>query len=317
MKRIALAAAMLVASAAVSAQQYPAKPVRVIVPFAPGGGTDFIARFIAHRLSASLGQQVVVENRPGAGGTIGTEIGMKAAPDGYTLTLISNSYTVNPSLYKLKFDPVIDVTPLIQISQGPYVVVVHPLVPAKSISEFIALAKSKPGQMTFASAGQGSVAHLASELFVSMAGIKMTHVPYKGTGPALTDTLAGQTDLLLAGTAAALPHVRSGRLRALAVTTAKRLVAEPDIVTVDESGVPGYEVVLWHGLIGPKGLPSPIVELLNSEVTAVLKLKETSEQLQNDGVSPAGGSPDQFREAIRKEIDVWRKVVNDAGVKVE
>lgn len=311
-----LAAAVLFAST-VLAQQYPTKPVRIIVGFAPGGGNDFIARFMAQRLSASLGQQFIVENRPGAGGTIGVEMGLKSPPDGYTLTLVSNSYTVNPSLYKLKFDPVTDMTPIIQISQGPYLVVVHPSLPVKNIGELIALAKSKPELINFASSGQGSVGHLATELFASMAGFKLNHIPYKGTGPALTDTIAGQTNAMLGSTASTLPYVRAGRLRALAVTTAKRLPAEPDIPTVAESGVPGYEVVLWHGLIGPKGLPQPVVDRINAEITAVLALKETAENLQNDGVAPAGGRPEQFQAAIKREIEVWRKVVNDAGVKAE
>jgi tripartite-type tricarboxylate transporter receptor subunit TctC len=312
-----LAAAIFLACGEAWAQSYPAKPVKIVVAFPPGGGNDFIGRFIAQRLSVSLGQQFVVENRPGAGGTIGVEIGLKAPPDGYTLTLISNSYTVNPSLYKIRFDPVADMTPVIQISQGPYVIVVHPSVPAKSLKELIELAKAKPDALFFASSGQGSVAHLATELFASMAGFKLNHVPYKGTGPALTDTIGGQTGALFGSVTTTLPHVRAGRLRALAVTTAGRLAAEPDIPTVAEAGVPGYETVLWHGLIGPKGLPAPIVERLNAAVTKVLDLKDTADQLQNDGVSPAGGRPEQFREAIRKEIELWRKVVSEAGVKLE
>jgi tripartite-type tricarboxylate transporter receptor subunit TctC len=312
-----VASSVLFACGQAWAQSYPAKPVKIVVAFPPGGGNDFIARFIAQRLSVSLGQQFVVENRPGAGGTIGVEIGLKAPPDGYTLTLISNSYTVNPSLYKIRFDPVADMTPVIQISQGPYVIVVHPSVPAKSLKELIELAKAKPDALFFASSGQGSVAHLATELFASMAGFKLNHVPYKGTGPALTDTIGGQTGALFGSVTTTLPHVRAGRLRALAVTTAGRLAAEPDIPTVAEAGVPGYETVLWHGLIGPKGLPAPIVERLNAEVTKVLDLKDTADQLQNDGVSPAGGRPEQFREAIRKEIELWRKVVSEAGVKLE
>jgi tripartite-type tricarboxylate transporter receptor subunit TctC len=315
--RVFLAVVTLAAFTPVFAQQYPAKPVRIVVPFAPGGGSDFIARFIAQRLSASLGQQFVVENRAGAGGMIGAEAGIRSAPDGYTLTLISNSYTVNPSLYKIKYDPVADIAPVIQISQGPYLVVVHPSLPVQNMRDLIGLAKSEPQRVNFASSGTGSLVHLASELLAAMAGFKLNHVPYKGTGPALTDTIGGQTNALLGSTAATLPHVRSGRLRALAVTTAQRLAAEPSIPTVAESGVPGYEVVLWHGFIAPKGIPAPVVERLNAEVNKILQLKETAEQLQNDGVSPAGGSSDQFLAAIKKEIEVWRKVVNEAGVKTE
>jgi tripartite-type tricarboxylate transporter receptor subunit TctC len=311
-------AAVLMALPLVSmAQQYPAKPVRIVVPFAPGGGSDFIARFMAQRLTESFGKQVVVENKPGAGGVLGTEAGIKSPPDGYTLTLIASSYTVNPSVYKLNFDPVSDITPIIQMSQGPLVVVVRPGLPVKTTQDLIALAKAKPGQVNFASSGQGSVIHMATELFQSMAGIKMNHIPYKGTGPALTDTLGGQTDVFFSSTATAMPHVQAGKLGAVAVTTGKRIPALPNVPTIGESGVPGYDVVLWHGLIGPKGMPRPIVERINADVTKALKLKETGEQLQNDGVAPAGGSPEQFGAQIEKEIKVWRKVAADAGVKAE
>lgn len=309
--------ALLFVPAVAAAQPYPAKTVRIIVPFAPGGGNDFIARFMAQRLSASLGQQFVVENRPGAGGMIGVEAGVKSAPDGYTLTLISNSYTVNPSLYKLRFDPLVDIAPVIQISRGPYIVVVHPSLPATSLRELVAIAKAEPGRVFFASSGQGSVGHLATELLASAAGFKLNHVPYKGTGPALTDTIAGQTNALLGSTASTLPHVRTGRLRALAVTSGARLASEPDIPTVAEAGVSGAETVLWHGLIGPKGMPRAAIDRLNAEVSRVLQLRETAEQLQNDGVSPAGGTPEELLATIRGEIELWRRVANDAGVKAE
>jgi tripartite-type tricarboxylate transporter receptor subunit TctC len=299
------------------AQTYPTKPVRIIVPFAPGGGSDFIARFMAQRLTESFGSQVIVENKPGAGGVLGIELGVKAPADGYTLTLIASSYTVNPSIYKLNFDPVADITPIIQLSQGPLLVVVNPSLPVKTIKDLIALAKSKPGDVTFASSGQGSVIHLATELFGSMAKVKMNHIPYKGTGPALTDTLAGQTNVFFSSTANAMPHVKAGKLRAVAVTTAKRIPALPEVPTVAESGVPGYDVVLWHGLIGPKGLRRAVVDRVNGDVTKSLKLKETAEQLQNDGVAPAGGTPEQFAATIKKEIGVWKKVAADAGVKAE
>jgi tripartite-type tricarboxylate transporter receptor subunit TctC len=300
-----------------SAQTYPAKPVRIVVPFAPGGGSDFIARFMAQRLTDGLGKQVIVENKPGAGGVLGIQEGIKAAPDGYTLTLIASSYTVNPSIYKLKFDPVADITPIIQISQGPLLVVVRPSLPVSSLKDLIGLAKSKPGQVNFASSGQGSVIHLATELFDTMAGVKMNHIPYKGTGPALTDTIGGQTDVFFSSTATAMPHVQGGKLKALAVTTAKRIPALPNVPTVAEAGVPGYDVVLWHGLIGPKGLPKDVVQRINAEVTRALKVKETESTLQNDGVAPAGGTPEQFGAQIKKEIGIWRKVAADAGVKAE
>ncbi len=311
------ATAALVACPPLSAQQYPAKPVKIIVAFPPGGGADLIARIIAQRLTTALGQQFIVENRPGAGGSIGFRSGIKSLPDGYTLTLISSSYAANPSLYKLDYDPVSDITPVIGISQGPLLVVVHPALTVRNLSELIALAKSKPGQVNFATSSQGTGSHLATELFASMAGIKITVVNYKGFGPALTDMIGGQTNAMITTAAAALPHVKTGRLRALAVTTSTRIPTEPDIPTVAESGVPGYEVVFWYGLIGPKGLPRPIVDGLNAEVTKALNLKETVERLQGDGQSPAGGSPEQLLATIKKEIVVWRKVVSDAGVKVE
>ena len=312
-----IAAAMLGISPAAIAQQYPTKPVRIIVPFAPGGGSDFIARFTAQRLTAALGWQVIVENRPGAGGLLGIESGVKADPDGYTLTLINSSYTVNPALYPIKFDPLNDITPVIQVSQGPMLVVANPKLPVKTTKELIALAKSKPGQISFASAGQGSISHMAAELFMSTAGIKMNHIPYRGTGPALTDTIGGQTEIFFSSTATALPHVKAGRLRAIAVTTAKRLAAEPDVPALAESGVPGYDVALWHGLVGPKGLPRPVVDPINTEVNKILKLKETADQLQTDGVSPLGGTPEKFAEQIREDVELWRKVVAATGVKVE
>src|SRR5258706_16078185 len=299
------------------AQQYPTKPVRIVVPFAPGGGSDFIARFMAQRLTEAFGSQVIVENKPGAGGVLGIEVGVKSPPDGYNLTLIASSYTVNPSIYKLSFDPVADITPIIQMSQGPLLVVVRPSLPVKSTQDLIALAKAKPGQINFASSGQGSVIHMATELFQSMAGVKMNHIPYKGTGPALTDTIGGQTDVFFSSTATAVPHVQSGKLRAVAVTTLKRIPALPDVPTVNESGVKGYDVVLWHGLIRPKGLPRPIVERINAEAGQALQVKENAHQLQNDGVAPAGGTPEQFLAQIKKEIGVWRKVAADAGVKAE
>jgi tripartite-type tricarboxylate transporter receptor subunit TctC len=313
-----LAAALLsLLSLCAAAQTYPAKPIHIIVPFAPGGGSDFIARFAAQKLSTSMGAQVIVENKPGAGGLLGIEQGVKADPDGYTFTLIASSYTVNPALYPLKYDPVNDITPVIQISQGPMLVVVNPKVPAQTARELIALAKAKPGTLNFASAGQGSITHMACELFAYMAGIKMNHIPYKGTGPALTDTIAGQTDLFCTSTATALPHVKAGKLRALAVTTAYRLPAEPNVPTLAESGVKGYDVALWHGLIAPKGMPKVAVDKMNAEVNKMLKAKETAEQLQTDGVEPKGGTPQAFREQIRKEVELWKKTVAATGVKVQ
>lgn len=310
-------ATLAVFAAAPSAwsQQYPTRAVRIVAPFAPGGGTDFIARIIAQKLTAALGQQFIVDNRPGAGGMLGTEIGVSAAPDGYTLTMIAASYTVNPSLYKLKFDPVNDLSAVVLIDKGPFLVVVHPSMPVKNIKELIALAKSKPGEINYATSGQGSIVHMATELFLNMAKIKMTHIPYKGTGPALTDTISGQTTLLFGSIASTLPYSKSGRLRPLAVTTAKRIPAEPEIPSIAESGVPGYDVTNWHGLIGPKGMPRPIVTRINGEVAKIIKQKDMEQQLQSDGLSADGGPPEEFQQRIGKEIAQWKKVVAQAGIK--
>jgi tripartite-type tricarboxylate transporter receptor subunit TctC len=320
MKRILIPlSALLCAGVAATAfgQAYPSKAIRIVAPFAPGGGTDLIARVAAQKMTEALGQQAVVDNRPGAGGVLGAELGAKAPPDGYTFTLIAGSYAVNPSLFKLNFDPVNDITAVIQLSQGPFLVVVHPSLPVKNIKELIALAKAKPGQLTFASSGAGSITQLATELFADMAGIKMIHIPYKGTGPALTDTMAGQVQMLFGSVGATLPQMSSGRLRAIAVTTSKRIAAAPDVPTIMESGVKGYDVILWHGLIAPKGLPRPILDRVNNELNKALKSKEMLDRLAGDGVSAAGGTPEQFTALIKKDIEVWRKVVQKAGVKAE
>ena len=317
----ALAPAAMLLCAAIAphatAQNYPTKPVRIIAPFAPGGGTDFIARVAAAKLTETLGQTVIVDNRPGAGGTLGADLGAKAPSDGYTLTLVAGSYSVNPSLFKINFAPVNDITPIIQLSQGPFLVVVHPALPVKNIKDLIALGKQKPGGLIFASSGAGSIIHLATELFNDMAGIKMIHVPYKGTGPALTDTIAGQTQLLFSSIAVAVPQVKSGRLRAIAVTTMKRVDAFPDVPTINESGLKGYETVLWHGLIGPKNLPRPIVDRLNSDLNKILQNKDMQDKLAGDGVTAAGGTPEQFGTTIKRDIDTWRQVVQKAGVKAD
>jgi tripartite-type tricarboxylate transporter receptor subunit TctC len=298
-------------------QQYPSKPVRIVVPFAPGGGSDFIGRFIAQKLSERLGQQFLVDNRPGAGGNLGAEIAVKSAPDGYTLLLIAGSYTVNPSLYKSNFDAVADITPIIQLSQGPFLVAVHPSLPVKSLKDLIDLAKKQPDKLSYASAGQGSITHLASELFLDMARIKVVHIPYKGTGPALNDAIAGNVQLVFGSVATSLQYIKSGRLRGLAVTTSKRISAAPELPTVAEAGVPGYEVILWHGLVGPKGIPKAIVDRVNSEASQILKSKAMEELLAADGVSPAGGTPEKFHATIKADIERWRNVVQQAGIKAE
>ena len=299
------------------AQPYPTKPIKIVAPFAPGGGTDFIARLIAQKLTEKLGAQVVVENKPGAGGNLGAEQAVRSPADGYTLLLVAGSYTVNPSLYKLTFDPVSDITPIIQLSQGPFIVAVHPSVPAKTLKELIDLVKKQPDKLSYASAGSGSITHLASAMFVDMAKLQIVHIPYKGTGPALNDAIAGNVQVLFGSPSTTIPHIKSGRLRALAVTTTNRIGAAPDVPTVAESGLAGYEVVLWHGLVGPKGLPRAIVDRINAEANQILKVKEMDTLLATDGVAAAGGTPEQFAATIKSDIERWSKVVKQAGVKVD
>jgi tripartite-type tricarboxylate transporter receptor subunit TctC len=298
------------------AQSYPSKPIRLVVATTAGGGSDFVGRVMGAKLSEALGQQVIVENRAGAGSTLGYEFVIRSAPDGYTLAVITPSYAINPSLYPLKFDAANDYTPIVPIARGPYVVVVHPSLPVKSIRELIALAKARPGQITYGSSGQGAIVHLTTEIFLYMAGVQMTHVPYKGGGLALTDVIAGQIQVVFATSQTGLAQAKAGRVRALAVTTPHRIAAEPDLPTIAEAGVPGYEVTNWHGLIGPKSIPRAVVDRLNGEMNKILKSKEMEERLQGDGVSPSGGTPEQLAEQIRKEIEQWRQVVTRAGVKI-
>jgi tripartite-type tricarboxylate transporter receptor subunit TctC len=312
-----LGALVLLATAPAHSQAYPDRPIRVIAPFAPGGGSDFIARQVADRLGQKLGQPVLVDNRPGAGGNLGADMALKSPPDGYTLLLIAGSYPANASLYKLGYDAGNDISPIIELSQEPFIVTVHPGVKASNLKEFIALARQNPGKMSYASAGTGSVTHLATELFLDMAGISIVHVPYKGTGPAQTDTIAGNTQLLFGSVATTLPFVKSGRLRGLAVTTPQRIAAAPDLPTVAEAGVPGYDVILWHGLIAPKGVPPAIVARLNAAANEVLRSKDMQDRLAGDGLAAAGGSPEQFGAVIKSDIVRWAKVVQHAHVKVE
>jgi tripartite-type tricarboxylate transporter receptor subunit TctC len=312
-----LLAALLAAPIVAFAQSYPAKPVRIIVPFAPGGGSDLAGRLVAAKLSERMGGQFIVDNRPGAGSNLGAELAVKAAPDGYTLLLISASYTVNPSVYKLSFDPMNDITPIIQISGGPYVVAVHPSVPANTLAEFVALVKKQPEKYAYGSSGNGSIMHVASEYFLDAAKIKVLHIPYKGTGPAVQDTIGGQVQLVFGAVPVTLPHVKAGRLRALAVTTNRRIAAAPDLPTVEEVGYPGYEVTNWHGLVGPKGMPREIVERLNREIGEVVKGDEMKKNLTAEGLEPAGGTPERFGQILKSEMARWAKVVQQAGIKID
>ncbi len=268
---------------------FPAKTVRIVDAFPPGGGSDVVARLIAPKLTEAWGQQVLVENRGGAGGTIGTEYALRAPPDGYTVLIATGSYSVNPSVYKLPYDPIRDITVIGQTAAGPFVVVVHPALPVKNIKELIALARAKPGSLNYASTGTGGITHLATEFFRLTANVDMTHIPYKGTGPAVSELLGGQVQVMFAASAPVMPHVRSTKLRALAVTTAKRVAVAPDLPTVIESGVPGYDVALWYALLGPKGLPREIVSTWNTEVNRIIQLQDIRERFASGGLEARAG----------------------------
>jgi tripartite-type tricarboxylate transporter receptor subunit TctC len=314
---ISLALALMCITPDASAQTYPSKPIRLIVASTAGGGIDLLARIMAPKFSELMGQSVIVDNRPGAGGTIGYEYGIRAAPDGYTLTIISSTYTVNPSFYALKFDAVADCTPISQLVKFPHVVVVHPSLPAKNIRELISLAKASPGGITFGSSGQGAIIHLSTELFMEKAGIRMTHVPYRGGGPALNDVIAGQISLVFAPPQTGLPQAKARRVRALAVTTNERLVSEPDIPGMAEAGLPGLDLASWHALIGPKGLPQAVVERVNRDIARTLGSREVLLRMQADGVSPASGTPDALRARLQQEVPMWKDVVSRARIKLE
>ena len=314
---LATALAPLLAPSMARAAGYPDKPLKIIVPYVAGGGADILARYVAQMLTGPLGQPVIVDNRAGAGGLIGVDIGLAAPADGSVLTLVSSSYTVNPSLYKLRFDPVRDITPIGQMSAGPLLVVVGPKSQIRSLADLVAAARARPGQVSYASSGQGSALHLAAAQFARRAGVEMNHIPYKGGGAALTDVMSGQVDVYFAATASALPHVEGGRLRALAVTTARRIPSLPDVPTIAESGFPGYDVTLWYGLIGPKGLPAAIVQRLNAEIGRILLLPATAEKFKADGAVPEGGSAAAFGKRIEREIGVWHEAVTALGIKVE
>jgi tripartite-type tricarboxylate transporter receptor subunit TctC len=316
-RRIAVLAALLAIPAAGLAQTYPAKPIRLVVPFAPGGGVDFIARLIGPRLAEALGQQIVIENRAGAGSSIGTEFALRSAPDGYTLLEISPSYTINPSLQPIKFDTLNDYTPIVLIGKGPFVLVAHPSLPARDAKQLIALARSRPGDILYGSSGQGTIVHLTTELFLHMAKVKMTGVQYKGGGPALIDVIAGHVQMVFSPPQTGLPHVKAGRVRAIGMTSARRIATEPGIPALAET-VPGYESTNWHAMIGPKGIPRPVADRINAEVRKIVSQKDIESRLHASGVFPEdGGSPEQLRELIRKDHDQWKKVVIQAGIKPE
>ncbi|MGH8641379.1 MAG: Bug family tripartite tricarboxylate transporter substrate binding protein [Burkholderiales bacterium] len=309
----------LAAGLANAQQAYPSKPVRMVLPYPPGGGSDTIGRPLAQKLTESLGQQVVVENRGGANGNIGMEFAARAAPDGYTIVFaLTAQLAINPGLYnKVPYDPVKDFAPITLLGTGAYILVVHPSLPAKSLKQLVALAKAQPGRIAYSSSGNGSGGHLAAELLNSMAGIRMLHVPYKGGGPALMDLIAGQVQVLFSTQLASWPHIQSGRIRALAVSTAKRPASIPDLPTIAEAGLPGYDSGVWYGVLAPAGTPREIITRLNSEIIRALNQPDYRGLLVNNAIDPIGSPPEQLGQYIKSELVKWAKVVKDAGVRVD
>jgi tripartite-type tricarboxylate transporter receptor subunit TctC len=302
---------------AAAAEDYPARPVRLIIPFPAGGSNDVVGRLVATYLGERFGRQLVVDNRSGAGGVIGTEAVAKSPPDGYTLLLISMAHAVNPWLYKLSYDPIRDFAPVAMLAEGTNVLAVHPSVPANSVRELIALAKEKPGELDYASAGIGTFQHLGGELFKLMAGVDMVHVPFRGGGPSMLSVVGGHTKVTFPSLAQTVPYIKSGALRALGVGSRGRIAVLPDAPTIAEAGVPGYEAINWWGVVAPAGTPRAIVDKLNGEIAAVLKSAEPQKQLANEGATPVAMTPDAFGEFMAGEMAKWGKVVKQGGIKAE
>jgi tripartite-type tricarboxylate transporter receptor subunit TctC len=312
----ACALAMLSVAGAAQAQGYPARPVRFIVPFAAGGSTDIIARALGAKLTETLGQTFIVDNRPGGGTVIGTETVARSPADGYVLLVVPAPFTINPSLLpKLPYDPLADFTPITLINTTPLVLVVNPSVPARNVRELIALAKSRPGMLNYGSSGTGGSNHLAGELFQAMAGVKMVHVPYKGNAPALTDLVGGHVDLIFNGLTSAYPLIKSNKLRPLAVTSIKRSAVLPEMPTLDESGLKGFEATAWNGLAGPAKTPPEVVERLSGAVRKVLANPDMRERLKSEGSDPVGSTPAEFAKFLRDEITKWAKVIKLSGAR--
>jgi tripartite-type tricarboxylate transporter receptor subunit TctC len=318
-RRALLAAALAVCAGGTLAQPYPSKPIRLIVPFTPGGSTDILGRAIGQKLAEALGQQVVIENRPGAGGSIGAEAAARAAPDGYTLLMGHiGTLAVNPSLYpKLGYDPLKSFVPVAWVARVSSVLVVHPSVPAQSVQELVKLAREQPGRLRYASGGNGSAAHIAMEYFKLQTQTDLVHVPYKGTGPAMTDLIGGQVELAMTGAPAVMPHVKAGKLRALGVSSLQRMEGFPELPTIAESGVSGFEAIQWYGVVAPAGTPEPVIAKLNAEVNRALATPELKARLVAEGAEAAPTTPQAFGAFIAAEIERWRPVIQKAGLKAE
>ena len=316
--RYAAVAAGCLFAATGYAQTYPAKPIRFLVGFPPGGTSDILARTIGQKLGEAVGQQVVIDNRPGAGGNIGAEAAAKSAPDGYTIFMSTTSQAISASLYsKLNYDLVRDFAPITQAVNYTNLLVVHPSLPVRSVKELIALAKARPGELNYGTAGNGTPPHMTGELFNSYTGVKLQHVPYKGGAPAIADLLGGQITIMFDNVPPLLPHVQAGKMRPLAVTSLKRISVLRDVPTLDEAGLKGFDSVAWNGVLAPAGTPKEIVARLNSEILRILSLPDVRERLSSQGADPVGGTPEQFAALIRSEIQKWAKVVKDSGAKVD
>jgi tripartite-type tricarboxylate transporter receptor subunit TctC len=303
-------------AASVFAQNYPVKPVRFVVPFVPGGPTDIQGRMLGEKLSQRLGQQVLVDNRGGAGGNIGMELTAKAPPDGYTIVIATvGTWAVNPHLYKLNFDVLKDFAPIIQISTSPGVLVVHPSVPAKTVKDLVALSKARPGQLNYGSSGVGGFGHISGELFTLTTGTKMTHIPYKSSAPSLTDLIAGQIEVLFNNAISTVPHVKANKVRALATTGAKRLAVLADLPTIAEAGVPGYENSSWSAVAAPAGTPTAIIARLHKEFAGILADTDIQQRHSSVGAQIIGGSPEQFHAYLKSEVEKFGKLVKAAGIK--
>jgi tripartite-type tricarboxylate transporter receptor subunit TctC len=299
------------------AQQYPSKTIRFISPYPAGGGNDTLLRIVGDKLGEQVGQRVIVDNRPGANTIVGTELLVKSAPDGYTFLLIPNTFATNPAFYpKLPYDTTRDFAPVAQIAQSPQMIVAHPSLPAKTLKELLALAKAKPGVLSYASSGNGSIGHLAGLLLTTMTGVQLTHVPYKGTAPAVNELIGGHIPLMMSSMIATLPHVRSGKLKIVALTTAKRSQALPGVPTIAET-VPGYDATLWYGILAPARTPDVLIRRMNAELATALKNPEVVEKLSTQAVEPHHTSPEQFAALIRNELAKWTKVISASGVKAD
>ncbi len=317
-KLIIMAGALLAAGTVHAQDQFPTKPIRFVVPFSPGGTTDFLARLLGEKLSQRLHQTVVIDNRPGASGNIGMEIVARAPADGHTIIIaMVGSWAMNPHLYKLSYDVVNDFTPITHVATMPGVLVVHPSVPVKTVKEYIALAKRKPGELTYGTAGVGTFSHVSGELLGVMTGVKLTHVPYKGSGPVLIDLVGGHISSSFESITPTLPHIVSGRVRALATTGAARAHALPDLPTIAEAGVPGFDNPSWGAIGAPARTPRPIIELLNKEINAIMQMPEFKEAIRLSGGNITGGTPEQFRDYLKSELAKFGKLFKDIGLKVD